>query len=162
MTEKSPAGDLSLKVRYPLSSMIAALGAKLREFVPLIVIWAVPPLFVIPATVKFPTTVTVEVPTVALSPRTVELFPPIVFQVTVAFVPAVLEVQMEVESAFQVALVPLTQPNPAVAPLLSMKYVCALEVSKAKKHATRSGKTELRDFERQSRNGEKGGSIGND
>jgi hypothetical protein len=101
--------------------VIVALGAKVREFVPLIVIPVVAPLFVMPAMVKFPTTVTVEVLTVPLSPTTVELFPPIVFQVTVAFVPAVLEVQMEVESAFQVALVPLTQPNPAVAPLLSMK-----------------------------------------
>ncbi len=91
----------------------------------------------------------------------VELPPPRVDQVEVAFVPAALVVQIDEEFESQTYKgVLLYSPNPAVAPLTSMIMFCALADPATNKHATRSEKTGLRDFERQLRNGERGGSIG--
>jgi hypothetical protein len=116
---KSPIGDRFIKFSCP-TALRVALGAKVKELDALIVMDVVPTeLLLRPPIVKFPTTITVEVLTVPFSPTTVELPPPIASQLTVALVPATLEVQF-VFVAFQVALVPAAQPKPAVAPLLSM------------------------------------------
>ena len=91
----------------------------------------------------------------------VELPPPRVDQMEVAFVPAALVVQ--IDEAFESQTykgVLLYSPNPAVAPLTSMIMVCALADPATNKHATRTGKTELCDFKRQLRNGEEEDNIG--
>jgi len=87
----------------------------------------------------------VEVLTVPFSPTTAELFPPMASHVTVEFVPAKLVLQTALVFASQVAVRPLDQPWPAVAPLLSMyMVVCARATPPSRHHTARQGKIELR------------------